>query len=47
MFAQMSANKGIKKYKREAELKLIEELKQLLEYKTFHGVEAESLTDKQ
>ena len=47
MFAQMSAKKGIKKYGREAELKLIAEFKQLMEYKTFHGVKADELTYEQ
>ena len=40
----MSAKKGIQKYGREAELKLLAEFKQLLEYKTFHGVKASELT---
>jgi len=47
VFAQMSVNKGIKEYGREAELKLMEEFLQLLEYKVFHGVKAEKLTAEQ
>ena len=47
LFAQMSAKKGIKKYGREAELKLIAEFKQLMEYKTFHGRKANELTREQ
>ena len=47
MFAQLSAKKGMKKYGREAELKLIAEFKQLLEYKTFHGRKANELTAEQ
>ena len=47
LFAQMSAKKGIQKYGREAELKLLAEFKQLLEYKTFHGVKASELTAEQ
>ena len=47
LFAQMSAKKGIKKYGREAELKLLAEFKQLLEYKTFHGVKADDLNAEQ
>ncbi len=47
LFAQMSAKKGIKKYGREAELKLLAEFKQLLEYKTFHGVDANDLSKEQ
>ena len=47
VFAQMSAHKGIKKYKQEAELMLIAEFKQLLEYKTFHGVKESDLTSEQ
>ena len=43
----MSAKKGIQKYGREAELKLLAEFKQLLEYKTFHGVKASELTAEQ
>ena len=34
IFNQVSSKKGIELYGREAELKLIEEFKQLLEYKT-------------
>lgn len=47
IFAQMLAKKGIKKYKQMAEEKLITEFKQLLRYKTFHGVKAEELTQEQ
>ena len=47
VFAQMSAQKGIKKYKKEAEQMLIAEFQQLLEYKTFHGVRATDLTFEQ
>ena len=44
MFTQMSAKKGIQKYGREAELKLLGEFKQLMEYKTFHGRKAHELS---
>ena len=37
----MSAKQGIKKYEKEAEMKLIAEFAQLLEYQVFHGVKAE------
>jgi hypothetical protein len=47
IFAQLSAKKGIEKYGREAELQLIAEFKQLMEYKTFHGRKAEDLTVEQ
>ncbi len=47
VFAQMSAKQGIKKYGREAELQLIAEFKQLIEYKTFHGRKAEELSFEQ
>ena len=47
LFATMSAKKGIKKYGREAELHLINEFKQLAEYKTFHGRNAKELTFEQ
>lgn len=47
MFAQMSARQGIKKYGREAELKLIAEFRQLMDYKTFHGRKASELTPEQ
>ncbi|CAJ1952618.1 unnamed protein product [Cylindrotheca closterium] len=40
-FAQMSAKQGIKKYDKEAELKLIAEFTQLLEFQVFHGVKAD------
>ena len=43
----MPAKKGIKKYGREAELKLIAEFKQLMEYKTFHGRKADELSKEQ
>ena len=46
-FAQMSAKQGIKKYGREAEIKLIAEFKQLMDYKTFHGRKADELTGLQ
>ena len=39
--------KGIKKYGREAELQLLAEFKQLMEYKIFQGQKAEDLTYKQ
>ena len=47
MFNQLSAKKGIEKYGREAELKLLAEFKQLMEYKTFHGRHAEDLTTEE
>ena len=47
IFAQMTAKQGIKKYGREAELQLIAEFKQLIEYKTFHGRKAEELSFEQ
>ena len=47
VFAQMSARQGISKYKEEAERMLIKEFEQLLEYQTFHGVKASSLTHEQ
>ena len=47
VFAQLSAKQGITRYGREAELKLLAEFKQLLDYKTFHGVKAENLTHEQ
>jgi hypothetical protein len=47
VFAQMSAKQGIKKYGRQAELQLIAEFKQLMEYKTFHGRHAKDLTFEQ
>ncbi|CAJ1957386.1 unnamed protein product [Cylindrotheca closterium] len=40
-FAQMSAKQGIKKYHKEAELKLIAEFAQLLDFQGFHGVKAD------
>ena len=43
-FAQLSAKQGIKKYEREAELKLLNEFKQLMEYKTFHRRKADELS---
>ena len=47
IFNQLSAKEGIKRYGREAELKLLAEFKQLMEYKTFHGKKAEDLTFEQ
>ena len=47
VFAQLTARKGIEKYGREAELKLLAEFKQLMEYKTFHGRKADELTHEQ
>ena len=47
VFAQLSAKKGIERYGREAELKLLAEFKQLMEYKTFHGRNAKELTYEQ
>ena len=47
VFVQMSARRGISKYKEEAELMLIEAFEQLLEYQTFHGMKASSLTQEQ
>jgi len=46
-FAQLSVNKGVQKYGREAELKLMAEFVQLLEYKVFHGIKAESISREQ
>jgi hypothetical protein len=43
----MSAKQGIKKYGRNAELQLLAEFRQLLEYKTFHGRKASELTKEQ
>ena len=43
----LSAKQGIKKYGRLAELKLLDEFRQLIEYKTFHGRHAHSLTPEQ
>eukprot|EP00557_Chaetoceros_sp_GSL56_P002970 CAMPEP_0176488714 /NCGR_PEP_ID=MMETSP0200_2-20121128/6868_1 /TAXON_ID=947934 /ORGANISM="Chaetoceros sp., Strain GSL56" /LENGTH=957 /DNA_ID=CAMNT_0017885739 /DNA_START=340 /DNA_END=3216 /DNA_ORIENTATION=- len=43
-FAQMTAARGIKKYGREAEIKLLAEFQQLVDYKTFHGRQASELT---
>ncbi|CAJ1927122.1 unnamed protein product [Cylindrotheca closterium] len=40
-FAQMSAKQGIKKYYKEAELKLIAEFAQVLEFQVFHQVKAD------
>lgn len=37
IFGQMSATKGIKRYGKEAKIKILAEFKQLLAYKTFHG----------
>ena len=47
VFAQMSVNVGIKRYGREAELQLMKEFAQLLEYKVFHGRKADELTPEQ
>src|SRR5210317_2649196 len=44
VFASMSAKKGIDKYGKEAEQKLIAEFAQLLEYSVFHGRHAGELT---
>jgi len=44
VFAQMSVEKGVKTYGREAELKLMAEFAQLLEFKVFHGRKAADLT---
>src|SRR5210317_2147905 len=44
VFASMSAKKGIDKYGKEAEQKLISEFAQLLEYSVFHGRHANELT---
>ena len=47
IFAQLSAKQGIKKYGKEAEIQLLAEFKQLMEYKTFHGRKASDLTYEQ
>ena len=47
IFNQLTAKAGIKKYGRMAELKLIAEFKQLLEYDVFHGRKANSLTPQE
>jgi hypothetical protein len=47
IFNQLSAKKGIEKYGREAEMTLINEFKQLLEYETFHGCNANELSYEQ
>ena len=47
IFNQLSAKKGIEKYGREAEMTLINEFKQLLEYETFHGCKASDLSYEQ
>ena len=47
VFAQMTARQGIKKYGKEAELKLLAEFKQLMDYRTFHGRKAEDLSYEQ
>ena len=44
VFAQLSVKQGLAKYGKEAELKLIAEFKQLLDYKTFHGRKADELS---
>ena len=46
LFAQLSAKKGIERYGREVELKLIHEFKQLMEYKTFHRCNASTFTQE-
>lgn len=46
VFAQMSAKKGIKKYRKAAKLKLMAEFAQLLEFLVFHGRKVESLSPK-
>ena len=43
----MTPKQGIKKYGREAELKLLAEFKQLVDYKTFHGRKASELSAQQ
>ena len=47
IFAQLSAKQGIKKYGKEAEIQLLAEFKQLMEYKMFHGRKASDLTYEQ
>lgn len=47
VFAAMTAKKGIEKYGKEAEMKLIAEFTQLLEYQVFHGRKAEDLNEVQ
>ena len=47
VFVQLSAKQGIARYDREAELKLITDFKQMIEYKTFHGRKADKLTPEQ
>ena len=44
IFSQLSEKQGIKKYGRKSELQLLEEFKQLMEYKTCHGRKSEDLT---
>ena len=44
MFVQMTAKKGIEKYGELAEMKLLDEFRQLVDYKTFHGRDAKQLT---
>ena len=44
VFASMSAKKGIDKYGKEAEQKLMAEFSQLLEYQVFHGRKESELT---
>jgi hypothetical protein len=46
-FAQLSAKQGIKKYGRAAELKLLNEFRQLIDYKTFHGRKADELSEEE
>ncbi|KAL3934891.1 MAG: hypothetical protein SGBAC_009480 [Bacillariaceae sp.] len=40
-FVQMSAKQGIKKYSKEAEMKMIAEFAQILEYQVFHGMKSD------
>lgn len=47
MLNQLSAKKGIEKYGRQAELKLIDEFKQLLEHQNFYGVNPNSLSKEE
>ena len=47
VFDQLLVKQGIARYGRKAELKLLAEFKQLMEYKTFYGRKAEELTFEQ
>ena len=47
VFAQMSAKKGIAKYGKAAEEKIIAEFAQLIEYGTFHGRQKSELTEEE